>query len=115
VRHDCRGEAGVRDRDRKVPIAKILPTKVIPTAPRRLQGQDHRGVRPHRGCHRSAHGSSADGGNLFQLDGHRRIAALNKRGAKEGENAKAVKYLAAKHADLLTEFQRIQEAASLET
>jgi ParB-like chromosome segregation protein Spo0J len=30
------------------------------------------------------------------------------------ENAKVVKYLAAKHADLLTEFQRIQEAASLE-
>ena len=30
------------------------------------------------------------------------------------ENAKIVKYLAAKHADVLTEFQRIQEAASLE-
>jgi hypothetical protein len=30
------------------------------------------------------------------------------------ENAKVVKYLAAKHPDLLTEFQRIQEAASLE-
>jgi hypothetical protein len=30
------------------------------------------------------------------------------------ENAKVVKYLAGKHADLLTEFQRIQEAASLE-
>lgn len=30
------------------------------------------------------------------------------------ENAKVVKYLAAKHADLLTEFQRVQEAASLE-
>jgi hypothetical protein len=30
------------------------------------------------------------------------------------ENAKIVKYLAAKHADLLTEFQRILEAASLE-
>jgi ParB-like chromosome segregation protein Spo0J len=31
------------------------------------------------------------------------------------ENAKVAKYLAAKHADLLTEFQRIQEAASLES
>ena len=30
------------------------------------------------------------------------------------ENAKVVKYLAAKHADLLAEFQRIQEAASLD-
>jgi RepB plasmid partitioning protein len=30
------------------------------------------------------------------------------------ENAKAVKYLAAKHADVLTEFQQIQEAASLD-
>jgi hypothetical protein len=30
------------------------------------------------------------------------------------ENAKVVKYLAAKHADLLTEFQGIQEAASLD-
>jgi ParB-like chromosome segregation protein Spo0J len=30
------------------------------------------------------------------------------------ENAKIAKYLAAKHADVLTEFQRIQEAASLE-
>jgi ParB-like chromosome segregation protein Spo0J len=30
------------------------------------------------------------------------------------ENAKVVRYLAAKHGDLLTEFQRIQEAASLE-
>ena len=30
------------------------------------------------------------------------------------ENAKVVKYLAAKHADLLTEFQRVQEAASLD-
>jgi hypothetical protein len=30
------------------------------------------------------------------------------------ENAKVVKFLAAKHADLLTEFQRIQDAASLE-
>jgi ParB-like chromosome segregation protein Spo0J len=30
------------------------------------------------------------------------------------ENAKVVKYLASKHADVLTEFQRIQEAASLE-
>jgi ParB-like chromosome segregation protein Spo0J len=29
------------------------------------------------------------------------------------ENTKVVKYLAAKHADVLTEFQRIQEAASL--
>ena len=29
------------------------------------------------------------------------------------ENAKVVKYLAAKHADVLTEFQRIQEAGSL--
>ena len=31
------------------------------------------------------------------------------------ENAKVVRYLAAKHGDLLTEFQRVQEAASLET
>ncbi len=31
------------------------------------------------------------------------------------ENAKVVKYLAAKHADVLTEFQRMQEAASLES
>jgi ParB-like chromosome segregation protein Spo0J len=31
------------------------------------------------------------------------------------ENAKIVKYLAAKHADVLTEFQRIQEAAALES
>lgn len=31
------------------------------------------------------------------------------------ENSKVVKYLGAKHADLLAEFQRIQEAASLET
>lgn len=30
------------------------------------------------------------------------------------ENAKVVRYLAAKHGDLLTEFQRVQEAASLE-
>ncbi len=30
------------------------------------------------------------------------------------ENAKVVKYLTARHGDLLTEFQRIQEAASLE-
>ena len=30
------------------------------------------------------------------------------------ENAKVVRYLAAKHGDVLTEFQRIQEAASLE-
>jgi RepB plasmid partitioning protein len=30
------------------------------------------------------------------------------------DNARVVKYLATKHADLLTEFQRIQEAASLE-
>jgi ParB-like chromosome segregation protein Spo0J len=30
------------------------------------------------------------------------------------ENAKVVRYLAAKHGDLLTEFQRIQEAASLD-
>jgi hypothetical protein len=30
------------------------------------------------------------------------------------ENAKVVRYLAAKYGDLLTEFQRIQEAASLE-
>ena len=30
------------------------------------------------------------------------------------ENAKVVRYLSAKHGDLLTEFQRIQEAASLE-
>ena len=30
------------------------------------------------------------------------------------ENAKIVKYLAAKHADVLTEFQKIQEAATLE-
>jgi hypothetical protein len=30
------------------------------------------------------------------------------------DNARVVKYLAAKHADLLAEFQRIQEAASLE-
>ena len=30
------------------------------------------------------------------------------------ENAKVVKYLAAKHADVLTEFQRIHETATLE-
>ncbi len=30
------------------------------------------------------------------------------------ENTKVVKFLAGKHGDLLTEFQRIQEAASLE-
>jgi hypothetical protein len=30
------------------------------------------------------------------------------------ENAKVVRYLAAKYGDLLTEFQRVQEAASLE-
>jgi hypothetical protein len=30
------------------------------------------------------------------------------------ENAKVVKYLAAKHVDLLTEFQGIQEVASLD-
>jgi hypothetical protein len=30
------------------------------------------------------------------------------------ENTKVVKFLASKHGDLLTEFQRIQEAASLE-
>jgi len=31
------------------------------------------------------------------------------------ENAKVVKYLASKHPDVLTEFQRIHEAESLET
>jgi hypothetical protein len=30
------------------------------------------------------------------------------------ENARVTKYLAAKHADVFAEFQRIQEAASLE-